>query len=43
MLAFHLLDGLHVRGQALSCGHFLAEEMPDETYALLRPFLLGEV
>lgn len=31
-----------VRGQALPCGHFLAEEMPDETYALLRPFLLGQ-
>ena len=29
-----------VRGQALPCGHFLAEEMPDETYAALRAFLL---
>jgi haloacetate dehalogenase len=32
-----------VRGQALPGGHFLAEEMPDETYTLLRPFLLGQV
>jgi haloacetate dehalogenase len=30
-----------VRGQALPGGHFLAEEIPDETYTLLRPFLLG--
>jgi haloacetate dehalogenase len=30
-----------VRGQSLPCGHFLAEEMPDETYALLQPFLLS--
>lgn len=29
-----------VRGQALPCGHFLAEEMPDETYALLKAFLV---
>jgi haloacetate dehalogenase len=29
-----------VRGQALPCGHYLAEEMPDETYAALRAFLL---
>jgi len=30
-----------VRGQALPCGHFLAEEMPDETYTLLRSFLFN--
>ncbi len=29
-----------VRGQSLPCGHFLAEEMPDKTYALLKTFLL---
>ena len=29
-----------VRGQSLPCGHFLPEEIPDETYAALRPFLL---
>jgi len=28
-----------VRGRALECGHFLAEEAPDETYAELRAFL----
>ncbi len=28
-----------VRGQALPCGHFLAEEAPDETYAALSAFL----
>lgn len=31
-----------VRGQALACGHFIPEEMPDESYAVLRPFLLGQ-
>jgi len=31
-----------VRGQSLPCGHFLAEEMPDETYTILRSFLLGK-
>ncbi|MGE3539115.1 MAG: alpha/beta fold hydrolase [Candidatus Tectimicrobiota bacterium] len=31
---------LDVQGQALPCGHFLAEEMPHETYSLLRDFLL---
>ncbi|MBM3225703.1 MAG: alpha/beta hydrolase [Candidatus Tectomicrobia bacterium] len=30
-----------VRGQSLPCGHFLAEEMPEETYTLLRQFLLA--
>ena len=30
-----------VRGQTLPCGHFLAEELPDETYTLLRSFLLS--
>lgn len=28
-----------VRGQALACGHFLAEEASEETYAALREFL----
>jgi hypothetical protein len=28
-----------VRGQPLPCGHHLPEEMPDETYAVLRGFL----
>jgi haloacetate dehalogenase len=28
-----------VRGQAINCGHFLAEEAPDETLAVLIPFL----
>ena len=31
-----------VRGQGIDCGHFLAEEMPDETLAALRPFLSGD-
>jgi len=31
-----------VRGHSLPCGHYLAEEMPDETYAALRTFLLGK-
>jgi haloacetate dehalogenase len=31
-----------VRGQALPCGHFLAEELPDETCAALRAFLLEQ-
>jgi haloacetate dehalogenase len=32
-----------VTGQAIEdCGHFLAEERPDELVALLRPFLAGE-
>ena len=29
-----------VRGQSLPCGHFLAEERPDETYSALKAFLL---
>ena len=29
-----------VRGHSLSCGHYLAEEMPEETYAAIRGFLL---
>lgn len=28
-----------VRGQAFDCGHYLAEEMPEETYAAVRAFL----
>lgn len=31
-----------VRGHGLPCGHFLAEELPDETYAALRAFLLEQ-
>ena len=31
----------NVQGQSLPCGHFLAEEMPDETYAIVRSFLLA--
>ena len=31
-----------VRGQAIDCGHFLAEEAPAETLAALIPFLQGE-
>ncbi len=29
-----------LRGQSFNCGHFLAEEKPDETYAAIRSFLL---
>ena len=29
-----------VRGHSLDCGHYLAEEMPEETYAAIREFLL---
>jgi haloacetate dehalogenase len=28
-----------VQGFSLDCGHYLAEEAPDETYAALRQFL----
>jgi haloacetate dehalogenase len=31
----------NVRGQGLGCGHFLAEEQPDETLTALRDFLAG--
>jgi haloacetate dehalogenase len=31
-----------VRGRALDCGHFLAEERPDETVAELLAFLTTE-
>lgn len=31
-----------VRGQSLPCGHYLPEEMPDETYAALRDYLLDK-
>lgn len=31
-----------VRGHLLPCGHYLAEEMPAETYAALKSFLLGK-
>jgi haloacetate dehalogenase len=31
-----------VRGHPLPCGHYLAEEMPDETCAALKAFLLGK-
>jgi haloacetate dehalogenase len=30
--------GSPVRGQALDCGHFIPEEKPAETLALLRSF-----
>jgi len=29
-----------IRGHSLNCGHYLAEEMPEETYAAIRGFLL---
>lgn len=29
----------HVQGHAIDCGHYLAEEAPDETYAALHGFL----
>lgn len=29
-----------VRGQSLTCGHYIAEEMPDEAYAAIKSFLL---
>jgi haloacetate dehalogenase len=31
-----------VRGQSLPCGHYLPEEMPAETYAVLRDYLLDK-
>ena len=31
-----------VRGHAIDCGHYLAEEAPDETYAALHAFFTGE-
>jgi haloacetate dehalogenase len=30
-----------VRGRSLDCGHFLAEEAPEETFAALRAFFAG--
>jgi haloacetate dehalogenase len=30
-----------VTGRALACGHFLAEEAPEETETALRNFLTG--
>ena len=29
-----------VRGQSFTCGHYLAEEQPDETYAAVKSFLM---
>ncbi len=29
-----------VRGQSMPCGHYIPEEMPDESYAILKEFLL---
>ena len=29
----------NVRGQSLTCGHYIAEEMPDESYAAIKGFL----
>ena len=31
-----------VRGEALPCGHYIAEEAPDELLARVQPFLAGE-
>jgi haloacetate dehalogenase len=31
---------LNVRGKSLNCGHFLPEEAPEETYSLLKEFLI---
>ena len=28
-----------VSGEAIDCGHFLAEELPDDTFARVRAFL----
>ena len=28
-----------VRGKSLTCGHYIAEEMPDEAYAAIKEFL----
>lgn len=33
----------HVRGRGLDCGHFLAEELPDETADYLLDFLSSEL
>ena len=30
-----------VRGHSLACGHHIAEELPDETYATVKEFLLA--
>lgn len=30
-----------VRGQSLPCGHYIPEEMPNETYDILRAFLMA--
>ncbi len=30
-----------VRGRAIDCGHYLAEEAPDETYAELYDFFIS--
>jgi len=32
---------LNVSGRMLPCGHYPAEQSPDETYAGLRDFFLG--
>jgi haloacetate dehalogenase len=29
----------HVEGHGIDCGHYLAEEAPEETLAALEPFL----
>jgi haloacetate dehalogenase len=31
----------NVHGKSLPCGHYIAEEMPDESYAILKEFLLN--
>ena len=30
----------NVRGQSFTCGHYMAEEQPDEIYAAIKTFLL---
>jgi len=30
----------NVRGQSFTCGHYMAEEQPDEIYAAIKAFLL---
>ena len=29
----------NVRGQSLPCGHYIPEEMPDESYDIIKSFL----
>ena len=41
VLAVWLDYATDIRGKSLSCGHYLAEESPVETYEALREFLVG--